>query len=276
MDKLESLKEYEHPPVGEVELGIQFRRLPQLSSNIGMARFVDHITSNQAYIVNEQPEFPPRFETEQSGGSGTQIAFSSGTPGVCVSFLNAECDQLLRVQADRLWVRWLRKQNSDYKRYANILEDFKSAYSLLESWLNNAGGAQISIEQSEIQYVNFVEYDEDPTRYFNFIDLSRFQGSEGLQFATSQRLTDRSEIGRLYLEAQTQEMIIADENNLPQQKKVLKVFLTFRGRPTHPGLDGALLHFGRGHHAIVKTFTSILSDVAKEKWGERSRKNEAS
>lgn len=264
-----ALKEYRSPPVGEVNLGVQFRRIPGMGA-FTLAKFVEHLGRSGKLMVSEAPEQPPRFETEQIG-STHQISFGQQFPGICFNIMDQERTQLISIQADRFSFRWLRSTKADYVRYDAVKEQFLKTYGEFCSWLRDQKISEPLIEQSEVQYVNFVEDDDDPTKYFNFIDLSGFQEPEGLQFASSQRLTEKKEVGRLFLEAQTQQLIMQNETGDHVQKPVLKVFLTFRGRQSTSGLEGTISHFDRGREAIVRTFTNSLSEIGRSTWGEQDR-----
>lgn len=265
-----TLKEYTNAPVGEVTLAMQFKRLPNLSV-YRLSRFVDERVQAEKYSVSEQNEIVTRFETELAEWQSPSLKFGPAPLGVCFSLLNKDRTSRLMVQADRFSVTWLRQEDGEYARYENVRDYFFAELQKFESWLTKEKISSIEVQQCEVQYVNFVEEDEGAAKHFNFIDVRNFKDPEGIHFVTSQRLTDTNEIGRLYLEATTEQRLVRSQTNAVEQKRFLKVMLTFRGQPKHEGVEGVRNHFERGHYAIVSTFSSVLSEHGRKVFGERER-----
>jgi len=265
-----SLKEYTEAPVGEVTLAIHFKRLSKLSV-YRLARFIDQRIVDGDFSVSEQNEIAIRFETELAEWASPSLRFGPAPLGVCFSLMNQDRTKRVMVQADRFSVTWLRQEDNEYARYENVLGYYTDELSAFESWLLKEKLASLEIEQCEIQYINFVEEDGNAAKYFNFIDLSHFKDPEGIHFVTSQRLTDTDEVGRLYLEATSEQRIIRNSAKEVELRRFLKVMLTFRGQPKKIGNEGIISHFQRGRHAIVSTFSSILSDVGRNAFGEKDR-----
>lgn len=273
MSNNNALKEYGKPPVVEMGLAVQFPRLHELNT-VTMVHLLEHLSEPEQWNFLEQPYQPPRYETDQLGTASTQISFGAQSPDRSFSLLSPDRTQLITLQPDRFGIRWYLQTGQDYIRYSRIKQMFADRFSRMIEWLRNNNFGLPVVEQTEAQYVNLVDYGDDPTAYFNFMDLSGFREAEGIQFSTSQRISDTSEVGRLYLEAQTQQIMVMEIAKPPQQKKVLKIFLTFRGKPSETSEVGVLAHLDRANEAIVTTFTQSLSELGRKTWEEKDRTNE--
>jgi len=267
-----TLKEYTHAPVGEVTLVVCFKRINNLSV-YRLSHFVEALADAESFAVSEQNEIVTRFETELAEWRSPSLRFGPAPLGICFSLMNSGRTSRIMVQADRFSVTWMRQGGNEYARFNSVRDSFFSKIRKFETWLAKEKLQSIEIQQCEVQYVNLVEEDGSAAKNFNFIDIDHFRDPEGIHFVTSQRLADAEEVGRLYIEATTEQRLMPGQSNPVEQKQFLKVMLTFRGQPKKEGFEGVQSHFQRGNYAIVSTFSGILSEYGRKTFGEKERSN---
>ncbi|MEL6376621.1 MAG: TIGR04255 family protein [Pseudomonadota bacterium] len=262
---IQYLKEYENPPVGEITIFFQFPRASSLAP-FQLASKAKEMADVLGGAVIDSHVMPPQFETSKSEN---MIELGIGRPPPEAAFILFDEMRTYRIhmQADRFGVTWVRKSGEAYPRFEAVLKSFLDRFDEFQGCLGEA----LTISQSELQYVNLIpDDDQKALSYFRFMDLVFFQKYEGISFGTSQRLDDQNEVGRLYLEAQSQQRVI-EASGVQEFRKFLNVFLTFRGKPSQPGINGAVKHLERGRFAIVKTFEQSLSDEGRKYFGEKGR-----
>jgi len=261
-----ALMEYTDPPLNDVTLSVQFNS--QVANNFSLGKIVSEITSESDYtFVAENTAIPPRMESNQMDwGAGGQLAFVQGAGVNRFEFASADRQKKILFQNDRLSFTWTRAAGTRYPRYEQIKTEFLS-------WLDKVELAYpaTSLKQAEVQYINQVDDDNfEGHKSFKFLNLHFFKNHEGLTFATSQMLTDNDEVGRLFLEAKTSHVFEVEDKKVLQRRK-LRVFLTFRGKPKSPDREGLTKFLDRGRSAIVSTFTDSLTPQARKIWGEQKR-----
>jgi len=261
-----TLMEYTDPPLHDVTLSVQFDS--RVANNFSLSKVVNNLTTDTGYrFVAENQAIPPRLESNQMDWSaGGQLSFIQGAGANRFEFATADKQRKILFQNDRLSFTWTRAAGSRYPRYEHIRDEFLSWFDKVESQY-----PVVTLKQAEVQYINQVDDDNfEGHKNFKFLNLQFFKNYEGVTFATSQMLTNKNEVGRLFLEAKTSH-IFEVENGQASQKRKLRVFLTFRGKPKSLDNQGLSKFLDRGRGAIVSTFTDSLTTQARKAWGEQER-----
>ena len=246
----------------------------QIISNFELAQIARDLASSLHLNVSEGHYVPPVYETARARGIGSQLVIGNNIPKSRLNLTAKDGRIRITLQADRFGITWVRQKDHSYPRFEALETQFFEAFEKFQESVTVFKGVTLKVSQAEIQYVNLVEdMSGDGLKKFNFINMNGFRDYEGVQFSTSQRLSDVSPIGRLYLEAQSEFMMDLVTPTEAREVRVLKVFLTFRGEPTNHLGDGLSDFFRRGREAIVTTFSQSLTASGRRAWGEKERDN---
>lgn len=265
------LKEYSNAPVQEVNMAIHFHPIPTLNvvNLIGRAfAMIEHLGD---YDIQATQYTEVRDESETRNMPSQFFKIGQGEPELGCRLTSPDKTSAITIQNNRFSVAWIRQQDGTYPSYEQLKSFFFKKFNVFINDLNDLGQLQPKVTQCGIQYINHVDDDNQKGfKCFNFLNIEHFQNHEGLNFSTSQRLDNKQEIGRLYLEAQTIFSLKPLLDGAIRERRNLKVSLTFRGKPETLNLDGCKPFFDRGHEAIVSTFSQTLSDFGRKEFGERT------
>ena len=265
------LPEYENPPVVETSVGIQFDGLDGYRS-LHAAKFWDRVRGEYSRL-EEFPPLEPVFETfGQSSGQAPQMQMElvQGAIQPRFFFINEGGNQLVQLQADRLFFNWRRVNRAEsYPRYAHVREELNKQLNLLTAWASEEGLGRIVPTQCEAVYVNRIPLQDANGNgcglSFFFPWLNGLKGvTESGTFNFRRRLsTENGEpIARLHCMLNYG----TDEENKREAHLVLHV----RGRPISPHISDCLELIDAERDVIVRTFTDITSAEAHLLW-ERKR-----
>ncbi len=219
------------------------------------------------FDLQETPYSPTHLESVGRKLPTQHFKISDGVPELGCRLTSIEKTESIHIQNNRFSVTWVRQADGQYPRYDTLKPAF---FEKLNIFTEGEGLSKLNlvINQCGIQYVNQVA-DDDSSGFsmFNFIDLGHFNQHEGLSFSTTQRLEERGEVGRLYMEANTVFSFEADEKGQVNEKRLLQMKLTFRGAPK----DNVGTFLDRGHEAIVLTFAQSLSESGRNLFKEIER-----
>ena len=158
---IESIAEFERPPVIEVALGVQFdRAVVDLEA---LAEFANAIKAE--FPDREQDEPLPRLtESFRRPPEGPRVEFRFGGPPMPRTwFLSSDRRLLVQLQADRLTLNWRRVEVGDeYPRYATLRPKFDAIRGQLIDILKGLGRESAQIDHVEVTYINeLAESEED-------------------------------------------------------------------------------------------------------------------
>lgn len=265
------LMEYEHPPVERVELVGYFDPIPRLTTvplvdlSLSLAKRLGN------YVVREREYIPTRLEADSFRQQGPSFNIRQGVPTIGTIVVSPDEQTLLGIQDNRFEVSWSRTEDQSYPRFHNLLPDFQQKLRAFMECLNVVQDTELRWVQAGIRYENhFPDDDQSAHQLLSIIDLSNFRDPEGIVLHTSQMIRDRKPVGRMFMELQTIHSLERNEAAFEERRK-LRLNLTFRGKPATSDQLGVEKFFERGHEAIVTTFTSALSSHGKAKFGERER-----
>jgi hypothetical protein len=119
--------------------------------------------------------------------------------------------------------------------------------------------------QGEISYVNHIPINDPASassaqEWLNFVSFDKLQSDDfTMIFRRVIFDAENKPVGRLIFEA----AIALTANN----EKIIRLNLTFRGKPTGTDIRSAIDFLKGGRELIVHAFKDITTDVAHQKWG---------
>lgn len=260
------LPDFERPPINEVVLGIQFS--PPFGYQQIRAGEVWNLYKKKYPEVQEQPPLQPSFEIFglPSKSRAGQISFIDGPLHNRFWFLNAQGDELIQFQQDRLLHNWRKvgDQTNTYPHFESMIKDFEDELLLLQAYASSLAPQALAINQCEISYINHIHIgspgDESASHWFKFVAFpDRNPEDFAISFREIIRDSDGTPLARLICEA-------AHAINAVGQR-IIGLTLTVRGAPRGSDVDSALMFMAKGRDLIVRRFAELTTDIAHEKWG---------
>jgi len=276
-----SYPRFQHPPVVEVVLGVQFKPLPGLGMpQLGLlwAQFRDRFPK-----VEHQP--PLQHEIERRGVLvQAPITFQVLEPNAVLVprlwMISEPGTELLQVQQDRFIRNWRRYHDGTVK-YPEYVESLRPRFiaDLREflAFVESEHLGDVEFDQCDLTYVNHIEPSGVWTTPADwglvFPRLAPVQGSNPNRPLDSIGLRARHEllddsgkfVGRLHI--QLDSALTGPTAAKPEPQPVFVLQLIARGSPLGSGTDGVLRFLDLGHDAIVTTFESITSGAMHRAWG---------
>ena len=260
---------YKDAPLHEVSMAIHFTPISSLGTIGLVARCAALSEFWGGYAIKEMQKVPTRVEPERLSSTGSPtLSINQGPIEIGCMLTSPDQSVVVSIQNNRFDIVWRKQDGEEYPRYvrlrSRLLEKFKEFCDAVPA----LGVLTPNVTQGGIQYINIVDDSNGHGHtYFKLFDLSDFQQYEGLAFQTSQRLSGSGEVGRLYLEVNTINVVsIAPNNDLVDERK-LQLAITFRGQPRTNSLDGVMRLIDRGHEAIIKTFYKSCSSIGLKQFG---------
>src|SRR5713226_1148327 len=253
--------EFGEPPVVEVAISLQFKRLEMMrSAHLGL--LWDLFRKNGFSQTEDHGELEPAVEdldAKPNGRVGLRVqAFDDAPPLPRVWFLNDSENELVQVQRDRLIVNWRQGAGSaePYPRYKNIIERFRSALGTFTAFTASEKLGIITPDQCELTYVNHIvpgqgwsnhgEIDSVVTVWQNSYSDDYLGRPEDGAFRARYRMKDDTgtAIGRL-------NVVFQPGYRKSDGAPIFILNLTGRGAPSPPDLEGVFRLFDREHEWIV-------------------------
>lgn len=267
MPRPDNLPDYEHPPINEVVVGIQFQRAPITGAHIGA--YWPQI-AQRFPKVSEQPTLDPRLENFGDPSPPTlPFGLALAQPESRFWFSSANRVELLQLQADRCLFNWRAvKDGAPYPHFEAIQKRF---WEELAEWRQFAKDRQLELHpnQWEVTYVNRIEGAEMPfSEAFSFVNAGLQNGLGGEPEATyfsCQRVL-LTESGQPWARG----FLVVQMALNAQKERRIHLEFTVRG-PTSDGSsdDEVRAHQLRAREWIVNAFDSLTSPTMHQKWGKR-------
>ena len=268
---------FEHPPVHEVAMGVQFSS-PALDEVAVLAEFWPRVREDFPRLEKQAPVAPASetFEGDASAPPGVEVHFGPQAPPVRYWFLTTAGTDLVQVQQDRFIVNWRQVEHTDmYPRYRHLRARFEREYASLTESLGPELGGNTAVDLCEITYVNQIpgELDGVKTQLADVLSIlqPRSAGSSVLpeiedsnfqaRYVVNRQDGDDS-IGRLYVSA-------GPATRAPTGKQIYALSLLVRGRPEGQRIEDFLDFFDRGRSLIVQGFRELTTERMHELWGLR-------
>ena len=218
-------------------------------------------------LTQEMPPLPPTFETfglPQGGIGGPPINLRAMPEHSRYWFISTNEEELLQFQPDRLLHNWRKVGNktNEYPRFETLIGKFENELRTLENYFSALAPQSLKINQCEISYINHIDIENSKSAqdWLNFIHFNQLDPDDFvIRFRRIISNAEGKPLGRLIYEA----AVAVTPNN----KEVVRLTLTLRGKPTGTDINAAIdfLRYGRG--LVVQSFKEITTDMAHEKWG---------
>jgi len=267
------LPSFENPPLVEVVVGIQFERIPALTSaRIGLLwkGFEKEFPNTE-----DQPPLAPIMERFGQPDL-QQISFQihSGYQAPRVWFINTDKSKLLQVQPDRFIFNWRKADPSDkYPRYSSVKSTFLRNLSCFISFLNTNSLGELNPTYCEVSYINHITTSDCWKQHADFDAIfpamrhigqtDEYLRVEQSGFNIVYRIQDESQraIGRLRIVSEPKYLLNASQ-------PIYQLELTARGYPLgSKDVNGIERFLDVGHREIVQSFASITSAEMHKIWG---------
>lgn len=261
MPRPADLPDYSAPPLNELVLGVQFAPIPGYSTVDAGA--IWELFRSEFPVVQEQPPLTPQFETFGGGpSSGVQIQFGPIMGPTRLWFITDQGDHLLQFQPDRLLLNWRQNGEGAYPRYEQIAKVFEECLGKLRDHVQTTKSHELDINQIEITYINIIPVEDvsEQSRWLQIMPAFEFPiEAMSANFTEIAESDDGKPIARLHHNLRS---VISIDG----RSKAFQLDLTYRGKPTLPGIDGALELLGKGRVTIVKRFTELTTKEAHDAW----------
>jgi uncharacterized protein (TIGR04255 family) len=159
---IESIAEFERPPVVEVVLGVQFDR-----AAVDLEVLSEFATAIKAEFPNREQVEPLARSVESFARppEGARFEFRFGGPPLPRTwFVGTDRRLLVQLQADRLTLNWRRVELGDtYPRYASLRPTFDALRTQLDEIIARLGREAPLVDQVEVTYINELASADEPS-----------------------------------------------------------------------------------------------------------------
>lgn len=268
------LPEFVNPPVVEVALSVQFKRLANLRTpHLGV--LWQEFRGRFPRIEEHAPldAVVEKFGIPRAVKGVARIEMLETPPTPRCWFLDQAGNELIQVQTDRFVHNW-RKIETDatYPRYRNLRATFETELKQFRDFVQREGVGDFVPNQCEVTYVNHLasggtwkthsELDRVITvmrRSFSDDFMSEPEDAN-LRLRFQIPGNDRQPAGRLHV---TLDSAFRNSDQTP----LIILTLTARGAPLGEGVDGTLAFMDLGREWVVRGFTSITTSEMHKEWG---------
>jgi uncharacterized protein (TIGR04255 family) len=271
------LPDFEHPPVVEVALSVQFE--PLLLETRHVAGLWEKCRSEFPEWQDQAP-IAPAFELFGQGAINMRAMRIdlANMPLRRAIFRNAAGTELKQYQADRFVRNWTKAPSApSYPRYESVRESFADDLRLLMTFVAEQSVGSFVANQCEVTYVNLISLTGASPRtiadvvspWTGAYSDGFLQDGDSAEMAAHFVVTDPSSadpVGRLHIAG-----VPVTEHE--SGGKALQLTLTARGQPLGSGVDGVLAFLDLGRKYIVKGFTSFTTPTMHKTWGRRDGSN---
>ena len=274
MDK--SLPDFEHPPVVEVALAVQFEGLSALRTpQLGLLweRFRDRFPR-----VEEHPPLEPVFERFGVRGvprGSIQVEMLRKPPVPRCWFLNESGTKLIQVQQDRFMHNWRKGVGSEpYPRYEHVRETFAKELEVFQQFLRDESLGELLPNQSEVTYVNHIVSGDGWSHHGELAKVLTLCGDS----YTEEFLPEPEEIqvsGSFVIPSEKGEpagrlrFSIEPVYRREDDWALFLLKLVARGQPPAATIEGALEFLDIGREWIVRGFASLTTSTMQSAWGRK-------
>lgn len=267
-----TLPDFTNPPVTEVALAVQFERLTALRAPY-LGRFWAEIRDQ----FPKTEEHPPRDLAIETFGPPSprklEVRFETAPPVPRCWFLNEAGTELIQLQQDAFVHNWRKVGEGDtYPRYEYIREKFAEQLDRLREFISRENLGKLLPLQCEVTYVNHITSGDAWQRYGQVdrvltVWQSRYSDKflsepEDVRLAVRYLMPNSagSPQGRLHVTLQP-------GYRTTDNKPLLVLKLTARGRPSGEGIEGVFRFLDLGRDWIVRGFASITTPQMHQIWG---------
>lgn len=268
---LETLPEYEQPPVIEVVIGAQFAPISGfLPTHLGL--FWQEIRYEYPAVEVAAPLAPVMERRDfRSAAEMSQVEVAAVPPLPRMFFIDETNTWLLQLQPDRFLQNWRRSSvDRQYPRFPAVRQRFLSNWVRLFEFCGRQKLATPEVNQLEVTYINHIEAGEgwqpaagvsEVFRDFRWDSSDRFLPvPEAIAWKASFALPE--EQGRLHVSVR---QAVRRTDDAP----VLLCELTAHGMPSNHQSESIAAWIDLAREWIVRGFTDITTDLVQQKHWKR-------
>jgi uncharacterized protein (TIGR04255 family) len=261
------LPNFDHPPVVEVALGIQFQPIAQLRP-IELGSLRDRWRADYP-SVQEQPALSPTTEGQPLGAPAVQLVLGP-VPQTRLWFTSADLERLVQLQPDRLVVNWRKQADGNaYPRFPTVRAEFERKLRDLDAFVAARGWSRVMPDQIEITYINAIELPDD-----RIGELDRFVKSYQPVATHHLGSPEQAQMSLVYPvpalgRAPVRLYVALNPAKGPRGEAAIFMTLTLRGAPSGDSIESALEFLDGGHQHIVRSFAELTSETMHAEWGMR-------
>ena len=272
VDRPVDLPDYEHPPLVEVVLSVQFAELKSYRTVHAGLLWTEKFRNAYPRVV-EQPPLDPVFEVfgSQTNAPQLQIKRMPGPEVPRLWFTNNQQTELVQIQANRFVRNWRKVgQGGNYPRYETLKERFFSELKDVDAFFKSWDIGSIKPNQCEITYVNRLQLEGQDLRRCPGLALNLFPPG-ALQPRDDGRLPEKEDCSlsvRYVLrdaDARPRGRLLVTVQPWPGEP-ALRLDVAVRGAPTTGDLEAAADFLDEGRQAIVHGFTAITTEQMHKNW----------
>jgi uncharacterized protein (TIGR04255 family) len=265
------LPEYEHPPLDEVVIGVQFEPLKDFHA-VHLGRFWSRIRDRYPFTEDQAP-IPAQIELAEPVPAPTSPDIAIGFPMPRCWFLDSTKNELLQLQSDRFLRNWRQISGTDvYPRFATLIDAFRRDWDEFQAFLQQEKLDRPSVNQCELTYINNLSSGEgwtDPSEVAKVFTVVRSAAKQDAflpppeVFSWDARYKLPDNRGRLRIK-----MHPAFRGR--DLKVILTLNLTARGAPEAITPEGIFGWFGLAHEWIVRAFDELTDPGMHKLWGKKA------
>jgi uncharacterized protein (TIGR04255 family) len=265
----DQLPTFEHPPLDEMVMGVQFAPLGLMRA-VHLGLFWSQIRADYPSAEDQMPLQPVVEEAELKPHTTSLTIRPVDVPPLprCW-FATEDKTRLIQIQRDRFLRNWRRVEgNERYPRFGRLAQDFKLAWEKFVAFIMSEGLGPVNVNQCEVSYINQIDreagWDElgELNKVFPFLqprDSKKFLPPAEL-FSWQARYKLPEGRGRLHVE-------MNPAFRARDMKLVLSLNLTARGAPAGSSLEQIAAWFDLAHEWAIRAFVELTGPTAHEKWG---------
>ena len=261
---IDDLPEFDHPPVVETVLSVQFEPVEGMKT-VHYGLFWERI--RQQFPVTEcKPALEPvieRFDDPPKRATHLRFESRGDTPPIRIWFTNETGTEMIQLQNDRFIKNWRKATDEDvYPRYEMVIKPgFQRDFQSFREWLATASLGPTRINQCELTYVNHIVADQgsrtwaETTAIFSFLGGLPENVEDGSFFLRFPIHYEQRQVGRLFVEIQPG---VRASDSTP----IYVMNLTARGF-----IGAGFEFFDLGRAAIVSSFARLTTPAMHKIWG---------
>jgi uncharacterized protein (TIGR04255 family) len=274
VDRPTDLPDYEHPPLVEVVLSVQFAEL-QAYRTVHAGLLWEQKFRRSYPLFAEQAPINPVFEVfgPRQGLPQVQLRQMPGPQVPRLWFMNNQQTELIQIQADRFLRNWRKAgTGEEYPRYENLREHFFNDLTEINEFFRSWNIGTIQPNQCEITYVNRLELEGNDIRACPGVALKLFPTTSLQLDSQVVKLPDPEDCNLVV------RYVFRDAQGKPRgrlqitaqawpNEPALRLDLTVRGAPQAASLEAVANFFDEGRNTIVHSFTAITREQMHRQWG---------
>lgn len=262
--------EFESPPVTEVVIGLQFRRLPDL--NASLVGDLHKVFAADYPKYQERPPLEPIIE-DFGPRPHPQIRFQlTDFPGLPrLWFVNEHGEHLVQIQQDRFICNWRRTSESAvYPRFHNCYATFCDNLQKFREFLSANQIRPLNPSLVELLYVNHfptTSAEGEELKYSDVLALFAENADsprpEEVQLSAVYPILDADRrVGRIHAS-------FSKQIHKSSGQQVFELRLNCRGIPLSPDLEGVKSFLELAHEGENRVFLSLTSQRLHKEWGKQ-------